>query len=196
MRSEAAGVSQATLAVPGSVSPASAPAAVPSWMFSAAASVTSPAADSRHPHVRPARLQMPRTQETPVPTAITTRSSETGGRHSTRNPLIIGTGGAVPDSVDVSTFRAIPRRQWIYVGRVAPGTTPNDVLKYVNDVLHIQDAKCEQLTDNDDICSFKLGVREDVLHSLLVPEKWPPHMAVKEFIPRRRLNVGNFRQHQ
>lgn len=76
----------------------------------------------------------------------------------------------------------------MYIGRVSPGTSTEDILAYVHSSLGIDDAKCELLTNSDDISSFKLGVREDVLKSLLDPEKWPANVAIKEFIPRRRIN--------
>lgn len=87
----------------------------------------------------------------------------------------------------------MPRRQWLYLGRAAPDTTVDQVLHWVNNELNIADAKCEILASNDDIRSFKLGVKEDVLKSLLDPGKWPSNIAVKEFIPRKG-SKGTFRQ--
>lgn len=115
-----------------------------------------------------------------------------------RNPLIIGTGRseAGANLSNVSGFKAAPRRQWLYIGRVSPGTAADDIINYVNTTLNIEDVKCDLLSSTEDICSFKLGVKEDVLKTLLDPGMWPAGVAIKEFIPRRRPYVGAFQRSQ
>ncbi len=108
-----------------------------------------------------------------------------------RNPIIIGKKPVDNNnSSSASTFNSAPRRQWLHIGRVAPNTSVDTIINYVNNELGITDVKCEILFSNEYICSFKLGVKEDIIKTLLDPAKWPPGVAVKEFIPRR--TRGNF----
>lgn len=117
-------------------------------------------------------------------------------RRSRRNQPIIGIGGGTQNSdTSIRVFKAAPRRQWLYIGRVAPDTSCDMIVDYVKSALSIDDVKCELLASNEDTCSFKLGIRENVLKDLLKPELWPENIAIREFIPRRP-NLANFRSSQ
>lgn len=189
---------------PSSASPSTLPAAesaaVPAWQWPARGTtvVTQERQSARQPTATQEGSSARYTGAIPRPNRSNPGQSETapGSTRVHRNPIIIGTGEGASSigTQDAFSFRAAPRRQWLYIGRAAPGSKPDDVLAYVRNNLGIEDARCEQLTDTEDICSFKLGVKEDILKTLLVPEKWPPNIAVKEFIPRRRPNMGTFRR--
>lgn len=89
--------------------------------------------------------------------------------------MIIGTG-----TVN-GPFSAGERRQWIYLGRCDPTTTENNITDYMNQQLGISDVKCFILDRNEDVVSFKIGVKESLLRGLLEPNLWPTGTAVKEF---------------
>ncbi len=91
-------------------------------------------------------------------------------------------------------FTAAERRQWIHISRVCPGTTPEIIQNYLKEDLKIEDSECISLVSNKDVCSFKVGVKESILPSLLNPELWPAGVAIKEFLPWRSSSrrTGNF----
>jgi hypothetical protein len=111
--------------------------------------------------------------------------------HKTGNPgmpLIIGTGKGN------ALISAGKRRQWLYLGRCDPNTSETDVISYINNNLEITDVKCFPLDKNDDVSSFKIGVKESLIKGLLEPGLWPEGTAVKEFLPRKQ-NRGNANFH-
>lgn len=111
---------------------------------------------------------------------------------SAQNTIIVGTAS------NASSFSAAERRQWIYIGRCNPSTTEKDITDYMADNLEITDVKCFVLDKNEDVSSFKIGVKESVVKGLLDPNLWPKGTAVKEFLPRRQPSwqpkATNFRQ--
>lgn len=112
------------------------------------------------------------------------------GRYSGRS-IIIGT------STNDKVFTAAERRQWLYIGRCNPNTTEQQITDYIKNQLCISDVQCILLDRNDDVSSFKVGVKESLLKGLLDHNLWPAGTAVKEFRPRRSnrpSNSANFQQ--
>lgn len=109
---------------------------------------------------------------------------------SSNNPVLIGRGAGS------GLFSAGERRQWLYLGRCDPSTTEEHITDYLKNQLSISDVKCLVLDKNDDVVSFKIGVKESLLKGLLDPNLWPVGTAVKEFRPRRlwaKQTSANFR---
>lgn len=126
--------------------------------------------------------------EKPAPNSI----SRSEGKKK-RSASVIGTRSDY--TADHSTFSSVERRQWLYIGRASPETTEDDITNYVKRTLQVEDARCHLLLANEDMTSFKLGVRESVLQRLLNPALWPQGIAVREFLPRSRNRTsGNFRE--
>ena len=96
-----------------------------------------------------------------------------------KRPIIIGT------STNDNAFTASERRQWLYIGRCNPNTTEVQISDYIKNHLCIPDVQCILLDKNDDVSSFKVGVKESLLRGLLDPNLWPAGTAVKQFLPRR-----------
>lgn len=121
-------------------------------------------------------------------------ANSSNGKSTTRTPLVIGNKS---DSIG-SAFSSAERRQWIFLGRVKPNATESDIESYVKDTLDIADVKCVKIVGNDDIASFKIGVKESLVKGLLDPNLWPTGVAVKEFLPRNPRRYapqrGDFRQ--
>ena len=96
-----------------------------------------------------------------------------------KRPIIIGT------STNDNAFTASERRQWLYIGRCNPNTTEVQISDYIKNHLCIPVVQCILLDKNDDVSSFKVGVKESLLRGLLDPNLWPAGTAVKQFLPRR-----------
>lgn len=106
-----------------------------------------------------------------------------------KKSVIIGNGN---NKAKHSSFLGTERRQWVHVYRVEPGTAEDTVCNYVRELINTDDVKCHRLTDSEDICSFKVGVKESIIKKLLIPDVWPLGVAVREFIPFKKTK-GNFR---
>ena len=106
------------------------------------------------------------------------QNHSTEPNHS-REPLIIGTGS------QVGRLSAAERRQWLYLGRCSPSTTEQHIMDYMDEQLGIKDVKCFPLDKNEDVASFKIGVKESLLKGLLESNLWPAGTAIKEFHQRR-----------
>lgn len=151
------------------------------------------------------RVNASSSQFIPIPSKVSQKACKSGNTGSTMEvdqrpsagtqnktgnsskPLIIGTGK------DCALISAGERRQWLYLGRCDPNTNENDVINYISNNLEITDVKCFPLDRNDDVCSFKIGVKESLIKGLLEPGLWPEGTAVKEFLPRpQRKGYANF----
>lgn len=147
-----------------------------------------PRRQQKPPQQQQGQQQVQMTQGADVEDQINTRGQNgnlrgasvpsSSGRQPRRNPVQIGSAGD-------GTLRAVERRQWVHVGRLCPGTSLEMLESYVKDTIGVEDVVCERLSDNADMCTFKVGVRESKLGSLLVGSVWPNGVAVREFFQRR-----------
>ncbi|KAL1493627.1 hypothetical protein ABEB36_009327 [Hypothenemus hampei] len=100
-----------------------------------------------------------------------------------RKPII---GNISIDSESQLEFGCANRRKWIHVYKIQQGVSCETITKYLIEKLKINDPKCIQLTNKEDVCSFKVGVFEGDFDVLMVPSAWPKGVAVREFIVFRK----------
>ncbi|XP_046389466.1 uncharacterized protein LOC124158428 [Ischnura elegans] len=80
----------------------------------------------------------------------------------------------------------VPRRVNIFVGRVALGTSPGDILKFLAVKFPENDFTCEQFRSNDAQCSFKLNIPSTLRNEVLNCSLWPSDIIVGNFYPPRK----------
>lgn len=96
--------------------------------------------------------------------------------------LITGTAEAGNQASDVS-FASAVRRAWLYVGRVNPQVTKEDVNRYLEQKFAGRSFIVEMLPKRDSANSiaFKVAADMEILDDLNKPETWPKGVQVKRF---------------
>lgn len=97
-----------------------------------------------------------------------------------KEPII----GSRPNSGEsLGKIRAVEKREWIFVSRLAPEVTIEDLQTFLKDSK--LDCECVELrTKFNSYKSFKVGVQHDIKSKLLCSEFWPSGTLVREFIPK------------
>lgn len=105
--------------------------------------------------------------------------SATGKKSRKRKP-IIGTN----KNIDHCNIKAIGKCEWVFVSRLAPEVSKDDLDKFLLD--SEVKAECIELrTKYSSYKSFKVGVHSDLTSKLLSADFWPSGTLVREFVPKR-----------
>lgn len=142
--------------------------------------------------------------ETPLPSGVTLpnkvdltkRTGEDTGKQpvnrqtlehsSDRKPKFIRGSGqipAVPIGAAESTFAAVARRAYLYVGNINPQTTKGEVLQYIKSRRANDEVVLEELPMRENAYSraFKLIIDFNLMDVFNKPEFWPQGVIVKRF---------------
>jgi hypothetical protein len=94
--------------------------------------------------------------------------------------------GSGATSDDECSFTGIPRRALLYLARVKCGTTPADIIRYLNRKFPLNEFQCESLTSGDRYCSFKVNAPMKLLDDLFRSDVWPEGVYVGKFFPSKK----------
>lgn len=83
-------------------------------------------------------------------------------------------------------FQAAPRKSWLHIWNANISTSKDDITKFVKNIITSEDIICDKLISKGAYASFKVGVEETQLLTLLNPEIWPEGIYVKRFFHQRR----------
>jgi hypothetical protein len=101
-----------------------------------------------------------------------------------KKPVVIGTGR----STSLRGVKSTPATAAVFVTRLAPGTTEDDICDYVRSVFGV-DACSEQLrTRYNTYASFKVVVKVKHIVKLMDPVLWPEEVLVRKFFVPRNTN--------
>lgn len=78
-------------------------------------------------------------------------------------------------------FVGIPRKAWLYLGRVDKKTTENDILQYLEGRFVGNKFTCEKLGNNDHSSSYKISAPINLLDDLKKGDIWPVGVYVRRF---------------
>jgi hypothetical protein len=84
----------------------------------------------------------------------------------------------------------IPPRKQIFVSRLAPDLTSDDVMAFIQAKIQAAEIKVEKFkfSYERDVSSFKLCVPNDCFNHICTPDFWPAHIVVKEFEAKKKKN--------
>jgi hypothetical protein len=84
----------------------------------------------------------------------------------------------------------VPQKKQIFVSRLAPELTSNDVKAYIQAKTQADDVKVEKFkfSYERDISSFKISAPNELLGIICSAQFWPEHVMVKEFEARKKKN--------
>jgi len=92
--------------------------------------------------------------------------------------------GCKPTS-ESGSLKAVERRLWVFVSRLHPQTSKEDVEKYLTDN-SVSDFQCEKLTARyNSYSSFKIGIPTELEGKVLSPDFWLAGTLVSHYIPKR-----------
>lgn len=85
------------------------------------------------------------------------------------------------------SLTSVPRDSYVHVYRLDPGTSVDEVKKYVRDVVGVGVVSCEKLTtrNQEHYSSFKVTVRRSDEDAALDPTRWPEGVHIKRFFLKR-----------
>ncbi|KAL1488082.1 hypothetical protein ABEB36_015450 [Hypothenemus hampei] len=101
-----------------------------------------------------------------------------------KRPTIVGE--KAHSSNDKAFFNAADQYKWLHLSKIEAGTTAERIINYISSVHNISDVKCFVLTNNDDVCTFKVGIRESSFDALLDPGSWSKGVLVRRFIALKK----------
>lgn len=79
------------------------------------------------------------------------------------------------------TLKAAEKKLWVYLGRVHPETTEDNVLKYLNGKYPDLSFECEKLPTKGKNNSFKIGADIKLENEIYSEDFWPRGVAIKRF---------------
>lgn len=98
-------------------------------------------------------------------------------RKKVRKDPIIGS------KTEVGKFRAVGKLEWVFLSRLAPEVSVEDLSKYLSDSNVI--AECVELkAKHNTYKSFKIGVTSNLTSKVLDAEFWPSGTLVRKFIAK------------
>lgn len=113
------------------------------------------------------------------------------GRGLTSNKTIAVKNGSINSPIigskkcEVGKLRAVEKREWIFVSRLAPDVIKQDLVSYLTDS-HVT-AECVELTPkHNSYKSFKVGVTPDLTSKILDASFWPSGTLVRNFVPKKK----------
>lgn len=88
----------------------------------------------------------------------------------------------------------VSRREWLFVSRLAPEVTPENVKSFVSNLCNSDDVICEKLeTRYQTYSSYKVGIQNNLQEVVLDGDKWPTGTLICKYIPKRA-NSKNWNQ--
>lgn len=86
-----------------------------------------------------------------------------------------------------SKLKSVKKVSWVFVSRLDPTVKKTDVSDYLMDA-GVRPSDCIELpTKYDSYKSFKVGIQEDLIKTVLFSDFWPEGTLVKEFVSPSRL---------
>lgn len=89
---------------------------------------------------------------------------------------------------------AAPKKLWIYVGKLAAGTSSESLKKYLERKIPNRHFIIDNLRNDATSSSFRVGADIDLQETLYSPEFWPTKVVVKRFLfrkPRRQPSTSH-----
>ncbi|XP_070546548.1 uncharacterized protein [Ptychodera flava] len=118
----------------------------------------------------------------PPPATVTQQTGDKIWRASRRN-FMLG------NKKDTSILSAANPKSSLFVTRLQPDTTPDHIISYIGEMLHINVVSCVQLkTKHRSYASFCVTVNAMNLKTLQNPNSWPEGVLIRKFYqPRKQL---------
>lgn len=86
-----------------------------------------------------------------------------------------------------SKLSVVDRLSWVYVTRLDPSVTENDLIDHVTGLYSDIEVKCEKLaTRHSSYNSFKVGLPKHLGDDCMKPDNWPKGLLIGKFVPQRR----------
>lgn len=126
-------------------------------------------------------VHVPASEPITTPQSAADKSSgdgfqEVARRKRRQSNIVVGSGKTSDDG-----FMGIKNKLWMFVGRVASGTTSEMILQYLRRKYNEESFSCEKLETKTEYSCFKISAPTELREVLEKADSWPQGVVVRKF---------------